>query len=415
MKQKKRNDVALIFVTCNQKEITAKTIDLLLKHQTIIPDIIIVDNFSNDGTKEKIKKDFPSVIVLKTKGNYGGSGGQYIGMRYAYEKGYEWIIMSDNDAIPVSENLIEELVKNASNNIVTQPWNNFGDSHNNDAFAMHYACYSKYIINKIKFPLFDFFLYGDDIEYSLRVKNNGFGIKKLKNTFYFHPTKRSFLPSRQYFYFRNFLNIFLFYNKFAKILLEGFVFINSAFAYKIIKERDLYIFGISGIKNFLENKNDNTYISKPSKIYSKIISSPLETFRKENHKAVVTVFDDSNKKLKMKNNYGKIKKMEWLMIFFKHRTVIVESINSCGLIFSAFLFGKKIIAIEDIDSKKVYFREYILPVSIKKIGLLFFYNFKNFCLTFDFLFKVIFNFTKRDDLYEINKKYDNRKVKDFYE
>ena len=413
MENKVNKKIALILVTYNQKDVTAKTIGSLLEKQTVVPDIIVVDNFSNDRTKEFIEKRFPTVTVLRTKGNYGGSGGQYVGTRYAYEHGYEWIIMSDNDAIPISDNLIEELVKNASENVITQPWNTFGKDYNNDMFAMHYACYNRNIINKVKFPLFEFFLFYDDVEYSYRIKKAEFKIKKLKKILYWHPIKRSILPSRLYFHIRNWFNIYIIYEKPSKVLLETIVLINSLFAYKIIKEKDFYIFGMAGIKNFLKKKNDNTYIMQSSKIYSKIVSLDLKIFQKKNHEAIVSVYNKTNEKLKMKNRYGKIKKIEWIVILLKSKSVIIESVDHYGSIFSGFLFGKKLIVIEDINDKKIFFREYILPIFIKKIWLLFIYNLRKICLISALILKVIGGYIKKDDLYRINKKYDDKDVKDF--
>ena len=44
-------------------------------------EIIVVDDFSNDGTFEYIKNKFPSIIIIRNKKKLGGSGSRNIGIK----------------------------------------------------------------------------------------------------------------------------------------------------------------------------------------------------------------------------------------------------------------------------------------------------------------------------------------------
>lgn len=93
----------------------------LLKQSAKI-DIIVVENGSKDGSPELIKKKFPSVELLEFKDNAGFSGGVNRGIKPALEKGYEYIILFNNDAVADKDwvkNLVSAAVNKTDAGIVT--------------------------------------------------------------------------------------------------------------------------------------------------------------------------------------------------------------------------------------------------------------------------------------------------------
>jgi GT2 family glycosyltransferase len=106
--------VLIIIVTWNKK---SYVVDLLHSlHKLSYPaqqfDILVVDNASNDGTVEVLKKDFPHVHLIENSENLGGTGGFNTGLRYAFgqpEGKYDYLWLLDND-VQVHHNALSELI-----------------------------------------------------------------------------------------------------------------------------------------------------------------------------------------------------------------------------------------------------------------------------------------------------------------
>lgn len=95
--------VAGIVVTYNRKKLLLENIESLLKQtQKSLLTIIVIDNDSTDGTREAlysyVKKK--NIIYVNTGKNLGGAGGFHYGIRYAAEKGFDYIWVMDDDCIP---------------------------------------------------------------------------------------------------------------------------------------------------------------------------------------------------------------------------------------------------------------------------------------------------------------------------
>lgn len=114
-------DNIAVVVTYNRKELLIECIEALLS-QTVPVDILVVDNASTDGTHEAIKKFIgrDGFYYLNLESNLGGAGGFNLGIRKAYEYGYKYIWIMDDDTIPCSTAL-EELEK-SKNVLQDGPW-----------------------------------------------------------------------------------------------------------------------------------------------------------------------------------------------------------------------------------------------------------------------------------------------------
>lgn len=98
------NKIAAVVVTYNRKVLLVECIEALLNQNRKLDLIFIIDNASTDGTKKLLlemgylNKDIIEYIILDY--NTGGSGGFYRGIEIAYQKGFDWIWIMDDDAEP---------------------------------------------------------------------------------------------------------------------------------------------------------------------------------------------------------------------------------------------------------------------------------------------------------------------------
>ncbi len=60
---------------------------------------ICVDNGSSDGSDAVVERDFPAVELIRAGENLGFAGGCNVGIRRALERGAEWVLLVNNDAV----------------------------------------------------------------------------------------------------------------------------------------------------------------------------------------------------------------------------------------------------------------------------------------------------------------------------
>ena len=94
--------IAAVIVTYNRKELLEQCIEHILRQEDAVCDILVIDNHSTDGTKERIQRylDAGRVDYTDTGANLGGAGGFSFGIRRAAEKGYDRIWVMDDDCMP---------------------------------------------------------------------------------------------------------------------------------------------------------------------------------------------------------------------------------------------------------------------------------------------------------------------------
>jgi GT2 family glycosyltransferase len=295
-----KRDIAIILPTYNQYEITKKNI-LLLKKQTIRPDIILVDNFSTDETSKKLKKEFKDIKIIRKNYNSGSSGGQNTGGRYAFKKKYKNIIFSDNDAYPISKDLIEKLVKkvNSDEKIgFVVPSNIFIKNKSNlneekiRSYAFHFLTTKREIVKKIGYPDEEYFLQIDDLDYTSRILSHGYEGIKLNEVYFSHPFKAisNLSPFFVYYTIRNTLyftfkgvgglrkikEVFKLLSKSASIVAFSELTGNSDLKkavnlaikdYKTKKMRRNNIVPALKLEKFIEIEKLKESLEKPSQIY----------------------------------------------------------------------------------------------------------------------------------------------------
>jgi rhamnopyranosyl-N-acetylglucosaminyl-diphospho-decaprenol beta-1,3/1,4-galactofuranosyltransferase len=101
--------VCAVVVTYNRLDLLRECLTALEGQTRPVDRILVVDNLSSDGTPEAVEREHPVADLLRLPENLGGAGGFHAGVRDAYEAGYDWIWLMDDDTI-ATPTALEELL-----------------------------------------------------------------------------------------------------------------------------------------------------------------------------------------------------------------------------------------------------------------------------------------------------------------
>lgn len=196
------NNTIAIVVTYNRLDLLKEGVAALLS-QTYPCDILIVDNASTDETPlwaERFAAEHTCVFYENTGANLGGAGGFNYGMRRGVELGYDYVWIMDDDAI-ADRTALEELHKAGA---ALPPYGFLASvvywtdhslcEMNRQRTPSHYLVMEdvdkalqegklipietatfvsllipKETILKVGLPIKEFFIWSDDVEYTVRV------------------------------------------------------------------------------------------------------------------------------------------------------------------------------------------------------------------------------------------------------
>lgn len=199
-----------VVVTYNRKELLVECLSAIL-NQTIKPSkVIVIDNNSNDGTYEKLKEEKiienETIVYQKLEENIGGAGGFYEGMKRSLEYNPDWVWVMDDDTVPTLD-CLEQLINahietynpsekvsfyasciygmnNESMNVpdvdVSATQNGYADWYTKLSKGMIKIAAATFVsllingdaIRTCGLPCRDFFIWGDDTEYTTRITRN---------------------------------------------------------------------------------------------------------------------------------------------------------------------------------------------------------------------------------------------------
>ena len=107
----KMEKVQAVVVTYNRKELLCECLDAILAQTYPVEKVIVIDNCSTDGTKDCLREkgylDDPAVVYKRLKENTGGAGGFHAGMKVARDSHPDWVWIMDDDTIPTPDCLKE--------------------------------------------------------------------------------------------------------------------------------------------------------------------------------------------------------------------------------------------------------------------------------------------------------------------
>ncbi len=187
--------IVAVVVTYNRKEYLLRNIEALLGQVDAKTDILIVDNASTDGTEEAVApyRDAGQILYYNTGENLGGAGGFNFGIRRAYELGYDYFWLMDDDVYPNPDALSkllrahEDLNGNYGYLAGVVLWKDGTECRMNKLQPQKSGAGPDEVYKNIRFstfvsmflprqtveefglPITEFFIWGDDIEYTRRI------------------------------------------------------------------------------------------------------------------------------------------------------------------------------------------------------------------------------------------------------
>ena len=80
---------------------------------------VVVDNGSDDGSPARLKAEYPDVLLLEHRTNLGFTGGANAGIRYALDRGADYIWLLNNDTLVEPHSLSALLAAANSDEAIT--------------------------------------------------------------------------------------------------------------------------------------------------------------------------------------------------------------------------------------------------------------------------------------------------------
>ncbi len=157
-------------------------IDLLKKQTFREFDLLIVLSSVSDDTKveEIIGKATPDfgIITFKRDEDTGSAGGFSSGQAFALDNGYDYMVITDDDCLPIDPRIMEELYRNRDKGFVSTKFRFMGNVQMKvnvgNTNITYYSLISRELVERIGIYYAPLYLGGDDMEYNERIGRKPF-------------------------------------------------------------------------------------------------------------------------------------------------------------------------------------------------------------------------------------------------
>ena len=193
--------------------------------------IVVIDNASTDGSVAAVRSAFPDIPIIENSENLRWAGGNNVGIRYAMEQGADYILLLNND-IEVDAEMIARLAQAASElpeagilapkiYYAAQPdviwyagggvslwrglfWHDgirekdvgqFEKARDVDYITGCAMLIRRAVLEQIGELDERFYLYGEDVDYSLRAKASGYRLRLVPGATMRHKVSASLGPT----------------------------------------------------------------------------------------------------------------------------------------------------------------------------------------------------------------------------
>jgi GT2 family glycosyltransferase len=281
--------IAVVIVTFNRCDELVKTISAILNQGILENDIIVINNNSTDNTKNILDSNYKNIQSIHLNENIASAGGFSKGMQTAFEKGYDWVWLFNDDSRPVEGSLKSILThlnsdkiqigllkianKDENNKAVLLYWNGVrkpvsvdvsNEIVQTDLITFDGCIISKKTIEKIGYcdPLY--FMGTYEFDYCLKAKDAGIGVYTLPNGLIEDGKlggKNGTPPWRQYYNTRN--HLWLALNRKSFVIFKGWLIREIKYTLSIILSGDKKImrlvFKLRAIRDAFLNKRGKRY------------------------------------------------------------------------------------------------------------------------------------------------------------
>jgi Predicted glycosyltransferases len=296
--------IVAIIVTYKRKELLEKVLMAIVKQTVPVSKIIVVDNNSNDGTSllvSQFSSGYSNIEYFNTGANLGGAGGFRYGFEKALKQDFDYIWLMDDDFLPDSD-CLENLLAESSYDIV-QPMRfnmdntcaelspvkfdleklfslspkmqtvaqllekstDLKSSIKIDGVPFEGPLISKRVVEKVGLPDSRFFIFYDDMDYSIRARECGFSIgcafKAKAKRLLLNNQKNDISSWKGYFMLRNLFYLFFSHGKSFSSRNKPYILAVGFITLSIVKG-DLKAAQVclDAIRDARELKCDNKYI-----------------------------------------------------------------------------------------------------------------------------------------------------------
>ena len=210
--------IAAVVVTYNRKQLLVECLHALLRQTVCIDKIFVINNASTDGTiaylKEQGLLSHASIELENLHQNEGGAGGFYRGIKNAYDSGFDYIFLMDDDGYP-AEDCLEKLLVNRQANHCLGALVVDKDHPSRLAFPIRLpgrirvidqvdeavvqpvlvgvvvpfngVLLDRDLVTRFGYPRADYFIWGDDMEYIWRLQAAGVTLCTITQALFYHP------------------------------------------------------------------------------------------------------------------------------------------------------------------------------------------------------------------------------------
>jgi len=240
--------VIAVVVTYNRQKLLSECISALRSQTRPVDQILVINNGSNDNTENWLQQQ--NDIEFITQANVGSGGGFNTGIKLAYEKGFDWIWLMDDDGYS-KEDALEKLLENDSEELclrncavinkedkksfVWKTSNYKSIDEVKDSIIKNFAhpfngtLLHKKIIEKVGLPKKELFIWGDETEYYYRIINkHKIPFYTKANSIHYHPVSAYSFKNdwnynnnwKMYYYVRN--RFYILKSKYSKNAVLAF-------------------------------------------------------------------------------------------------------------------------------------------------------------------------------------------------